>query len=371
MLNRKKLIQLSLSEIPSETEFLDYKQEINLSSESGRGKLIRLICAMNNSNPNGTSFIFVGISDDKKIVGTNFLDDADFQNSTKGFITDCPKLSYENIIYGDIPTNKFIGIITIYPNEVGSSILKKIWKLSVGDKFIRRGSTTDKFTHTRQSSIEQNEVESNQLINKSNVSLKSTLDAVLAFYSEAAESYKPKHYVFNDQYVVGISAWKEAQPDILCEVTISLINESITYFWGALEYVKINILPQSILVEEQKLIFWQGKKKYMPFKKFEINFAQMSSQVPKQELLFSVPTLTEKDISNFINSYSEKVATNRNYLEILPYELLLAALNGSDKARDLLFDKNNGKTDGAVSESYYDAISTYNQLESAGIFEIK
>ena len=117
MLNRKKLVQLSLSEIPSETEYLDYKRQIDLRSTSGRGKLIRLICAMNNSNPNGQSFIFVGISDDKNIVGTSYLDDANFQNAIKGFIANAPKVSYENIHFKTLASNKFIGIITIYPSE--------------------------------------------------------------------------------------------------------------------------------------------------------------------------------------------------------------------------------------------------------------
>lgn len=127
MLNRRKLIQVVLSEIPSETEYLDYKREINITSEPGRAKLLRLICAMNNSNPNGRSFIFVGIDDSKELVGTSFLDDAVFQNAIAGFIKNCPKITYENVNISSLGIDRFIGVISIYPNGIGSEICKNIF----------------------------------------------------------------------------------------------------------------------------------------------------------------------------------------------------------------------------------------------------
>lgn len=366
MLNRKKLIQLSISEIPSETEYLDYKQQINLSSEAGRGKLIRLICAMNNSNPNGMSFIFVGIGDDKSFIGAPFLDDADFQNSVKDFIANCPKLSYENITFKELPLDKFIGIITIYPNDVGSYIDKSIWKLNNGDKYIRRGSTTEKYAG-KVHIINQNQYESTQLIQRATVSLESTLDTVLSFYNDTQEEYNPQHYVFNDQYVVGISAWKNNHTDFLSEVTVSLINEEVTFFWSAVNSVKITHLSDCIFIEEQALLFWQGERMFMPFKNTKLDFSKVGSYSVDKELLSFIPKLTDEEIRSFLNDYPKKLDANGHYLKILPYELLLAALNGSTAAATLLLDRNNGNVDGSVGESYNDAISTYKQLSAACI----
>ncbi len=368
MLDRKKLVQLSLSEIPSETEYLDYKQQIDLTSVPGRGKLIRLICAMNNSNPNGMSFIFVGIRDDKTLMGVHFIDDADFQNSVKSFITNCPKLSYENISFAELQPHKFVGVITIYPNEVGSNISKKIWKLKEGEKYIRRGSTTDKYTHIDKISINQNKLESTQLIQRATVSLESTLDNVLAFYNDTCKEYNPKHHVFNDQYVIGISAWKDDHADLWSEVTVSLFNEEVTFFWSALEYVKIICLEQCILIEEQALLFWHGKRQFMPFKRTKIDFSEVGSYSVHKELLFAIPTLTEKEIHNFISDYSLKLDTDHTYLEIFPYELLFASLNGSREAAALLLGRNNGNVDGSLAESYSEAINTYHQLINGGLF---
>ena len=230
MLNRKKLIQLALSEIPSETEFLDYKQEINLTSVSARGKLIRIICAMSNSNPYSKSFILIGINDNKELVGSSFIDDSVFQNAVKDYLPITLKLSYENVKFPNLPENEFIGVITIYPSEHICSISKNIWKLKSDDKYIRRGSTTEKWDGTDKCNSEHNKTESDQLVKRATITLESTLDAVLNFYSDSCENYDPKHYVFNDQYVVGITAWQDEQSKLFSEVTLSLLNEEVSFF---------------------------------------------------------------------------------------------------------------------------------------------
>jgi hypothetical protein len=368
VLNRKKLVQLSISEIPSETEYLDYKQQINLSSEQSRGKLIKLICAMNNSNPNGMSFIIIGVRDDKILIGVPFLDDANFQNAVKGFITDCPKLSYENIKFEELPSGDFIGVISIYPNGIGSNISKRIWKLKEGDKYVRCGSTTGRFTQINNFSINQNEFESTQLIQRATVSLQSTLDAVLAFHNETDKAYNPQHLVFNDQHVVGISAYKDEYTDLWSEVTVSLINEEVSYFWSAGKFVKIICLEHCVLIEEQALLFWRGERKFIPFKQTKIDFTDVGAYKVHKELFLAVPTLTGEEIHNFINCYSEKLNSDSLYIEIFPYELLFAALNGSNEATTLLFNRNDGNVDGALAQSYMEAISTYEQFKDGGLF---
>jgi len=368
VLNRKKLVQLSLSEIPSETEYIDYKRQIDLTSISGRAKLIRLICAMNNSNPNGQSFIFVGIDDDKSIVGTSFLDDANFQNSVKEYISNSPKLSYENVNFKELAPDEFIGIITIYPSEAESYISKNIWTLKEGDKFIRRGSTTEKYIKRSELTAEQNAHESTQLTQRATVSLSSTLDAVLSFYRDSHKAYDPRHYVFNDQNVVGISSWLDEGNSYYSEVTVSILNDEVTYFWSANDNVTITCTDQGILIEEQALVFWQGEKLYFPFKLTTLDFSKIGAYRVQKKLLLSIPILTAEEISYFISSCSDKLDANKEYIEIFPYELLLAALNGSNEAESLLLNRNNGNVDGALAQSYNEAIFTYEELKASVMF---
>lgn len=362
MLNRKKLIQISLSEIPSETEYLDYKQKINLFSDSGRAKIIRLICAMNNSNPKSMSFIFVGIGDNKELVGASFFDDADFQNAIKDFLPDFLKLSYENVKFPGLPEGRFIGVITIYPSQAGSSICKDIWKLRKGDKFFRRGSITERSAGPRNRSIKNNQFESEQLVKRATVSLGSTLDTFLKFYKETSESYNPEHYVFNDQYVVGITQWRDDSSNLSSEATVTLLNEEVSFFWSALEYVKITCTRQQVVVEEHALVFWNGERRYMPIKSLIIDFSSPESYSVDKSVVARIPSLSQADIENFMSQYQCKIKSDENYLEIFPYELLLAALNGSTEAAFLLLNRNEGKVDGSLAESYAQAIKTYTLL---------
>ncbi|NIY91157.1 ATP-binding protein [Vibrio diazotrophicus] len=361
MLNRRKLIQLALSEVPSETEYLDYKQEINLSSEAGRAKLLRIICAMSNSNPTGRSFIFVGISDSKELIGTSFIDDADFQNAIKGYISNCPKVIYENVSVSSLASNKFIGIISIYPNGNLSEICKKIWKLKPGDRFLRRGSSTDKGHNESLNACTTNQRESLELVRRASVTLESTLNATLAFYSDSSNSYSPRHYVFNDQYVVAVSSW-ENDDSSLSEVTVQLINEEISFFWSAMEYVNIEKKEQSLVIEELAMIFWKGVRHLIPKKRVEIDFPISSSYQVKHLKLSNIPELSLKDIDDFLGRYEDRLLTEPYFAEILPYELLFAALNGSKASLELLLDRNGGNVDGAVAQSYSDAIRTYEYL---------
>ena len=363
MLNRKKLILLALSEIPSETEYLDYKREINLTSDSARGKLIRIICAMSNSNPDSKSFILIGISDNKDLVGNSFIDDAEFQNAVKDYLPFTLKLSCENVKFPELPEDKFIGVITIYPSENICSISKNIWKLKSGDKYIRRGSTTEKWNGISKCNSEHNKTESDQLVKRATISLESTLDAVLDFYSDSCESYNPKHYVFNDQYVVGITAWPDEHSNLFSEVTVSLLNEEISFFWSALEYVELHYTKQCITINENALLFWSGERLYMPIKTVAIDFSKASSYQIDRKLNFHIPHISKAEIDHFLEKYPEKLAGDLYYLEIFPYELLLAALNGSKEAAKVLLNKNNGKIDGVIAESYAEAITTFNILK--------
>lgn len=369
MLSRKKLIQLALSELPSETEYLDYKQQIDLASDKGRAKLIKLIAAMSNSNPQGMSFIIVGVTDRKNVIGASFIDDAKLQNAIRGYLESSPKVRYENVTHDQLPQDKFIGLITIYPENSVCRVSKKIWKLCQGSTYYRIGSTIiDETALTSDVSFDGNVKDSMDLVKNASVSLESTIDALLKFYKTQNEAYKPRHYVFHDQYVVGVSGYKSKRSEFLSEVTVSLINEEVSYFWSALENVKIVVTENTLIVYEMKIAFWNKKLIYFPFKEVTFNFLQGFSYEIIKSLNVKFNPLKQEEIDVFLNSYQNKLDSDESYLEYFPFELLLAALNGSEKARDILFSRNNGNIDGAVAEAYQEAINTYKEAVNFEIF---
>ena len=81
--------------------------------------------------------------------------------------------------------------------------------------------------------------------------------------------------------------------------------------------------------------------------------------------LSNIPELSAKDIDEFLGSYKDRLLTDPYFAEVLPYELLFAALNGSRVSLDLLLDCNGGNVDGSVAESYSEAIRTYEYLQSS------
>ena len=257
MLNRRKLIQLALSEVPAETEYLDYKQEIDLTNERDRGKLIKLVAALSNSNPNGMSFVIIGVTDSKRIVGINFIDDAKFQNAIRGYLENCPKILYENIAHDSLPKDKFIGLLTIQPENSECRVLKKIWTLRPENIYYRLGTTVIEVSeYNGGDSAYRNEKDSMALVNRASVSLEATLDSLVEFYDSQHREYNPKHHVFHDQYVVGVSGYPSVRCESLTEVTVALINEDVSYFWSALESVRIERNEDTFTVLEEKLACW-------------------------------------------------------------------------------------------------------------------
>ena len=80
MINKRLLIKNLLAH-NNENTFFDKKLKIDIGSKEGKGKLLKHICALANSNPNNNSFIVVGVKDeDNAIVGVDFFDDSKIQN---------------------------------------------------------------------------------------------------------------------------------------------------------------------------------------------------------------------------------------------------------------------------------------------------
>ena len=63
MLNKRILIKNLLSH-NDENTFYDKKEAIDLSSNIGKSKLLKHICALSNSNPANNSFLIIGVVDE-------------------------------------------------------------------------------------------------------------------------------------------------------------------------------------------------------------------------------------------------------------------------------------------------------------------
>jgi len=74
MINKRLLIKNLLAH-NDECSFYDKKRQLNLHTREGKGKFLKHICALSNSNPSNNSYIVVGVEDhDNEIVGVDFFD---------------------------------------------------------------------------------------------------------------------------------------------------------------------------------------------------------------------------------------------------------------------------------------------------------
>lgn len=85
MINKRLLIKNLLAH-NDESSFYDKKRQLNLHTKEGKGKFVKHICALSNSNPTNNSYIVVGVEDgDNEITGTDFYDDSRIQNLVNAF----------------------------------------------------------------------------------------------------------------------------------------------------------------------------------------------------------------------------------------------------------------------------------------------
>jgi predicted HTH transcriptional regulator len=115
---------------------LDYKQKLDISTESGRKELAKDICAIANSK-GGRGYIIIGIEDkSKNIIGINKNDykEEQIQQIVSSRCEPPIPVSYEVINY----ENRCLGVINIYDGPQRPYQMRES-----GGFYIRRGSTTD------------------------------------------------------------------------------------------------------------------------------------------------------------------------------------------------------------------------------------
>ena len=273
MINKRLLIKNLLSH-NDENSFYDKKQKLSLDRKEGKAKFLKHICSLSNSNPENNSYIVIGIEDEEnKICGVDFFDDSKIQNLVNAYLENPPKIEYENVPFPRLPRHKVIGLVTIYPNNKITSLLKNAWKYKKGTIFYRRGSNSmPTVVNFELRNTNKEIVASIEKSARNNIEL--TLDGVFDFINNHKPEYNPNYKVFNEQFVLCWAGEKKFLngEEFFSRVDIELINEQVKLFFSALDDVQISHNQHSFIVTEYIYVGLVKKEKYYPLEKTIINF---------------------------------------------------------------------------------------------------
>ena len=349
MINKRILIKNLLAH-NDESSFYDKKRQLNLHTREGKGKFLKHICALSNSNPTNNSYIVVGVEDqDNTIVGDDFFDDSRIQNLVNAYLENPPKIQYENIPFPNLPKDKVIGLVTIKPKSKTSHFKKGIHTIAANSVFIRRGSNTMPV----EGEIEKNYQNTETVIgieNNSRNSIEYTLDGVIDFMNFRHKDMAPKYKVFKELFVIcwaGI-AKKSRDKTYLSRVDIELINEQIKLFYSAQDVVEITFDEDTFTIIEYVPLGLNDKTSYYPLEKQTIHFQDNGYYKIEREMLFQPPEYNKKMLFHIYNtnisllkklqkglSLSER---EHKDLENLPSTFMICYLNGFEEAKQKLID---------------------------------
>ncbi|MGQ7945791.1 ATP-binding protein [Flavobacterium sp. WC2509] len=349
MINKRLLIKNLLAH-NDESSFYDKKRQLNLHTREGKGKFLKHICALSNSNPTNNSYIVVGVEDENnQIVGDDFFDDSRIQNLVNAFLENPPRIQYENVPFPNLPKDKVIGLVTIKPNSKISSFKKGIHTIPANSVFIRRGSNTMPV----EGEIEKNFQNTETVIgieNNSRNSIKYTLDGVIDFMNFRHKDMAPKYKVFKELFVI---CWagiiKESKnKTYLSRVDIELINEQIKLFYSTLDVVEITYDEDSFTIIEYVPLDLNGKMTYYPLEEQTIHFQDNGYYKIDRKILFDPPKYNKKMLFHIYNSniaILNKLEKNINLsererkdLNHLPSTFMICYLNGFEDAKQKLID---------------------------------
>ncbi|MBA6156709.1 ATP-binding protein [Tenacibaculum sp. S7007] len=347
MINKRLLIKNLLSH-NDENSFFDKKQKLSLNTKEGKAKFIKHVCALSNSNPNNNSYIVIGIEDEEnKIIGVDFYDDSKIQNLINAYLKNPPKIEYANVPFPRLPRHKVIGLVTIYPNNSITSLVKNNWKYKKGMVFFRRGSNSmpgeGNFTLKDVNSTIVEAIEKNASNN-----IKLTLDGVFDFINNHKPEYNPQYKVFYEQFVLCWAGKKKVirNKEFLTRVDIELINEQVRLFYSSLDDVQISYNEQSFIITEYILLGIDKTEKHYPLEKTIIHFKDNGKHDIITEFLFEAPVYDAtilKHIYDNNNSIISKIEQNKalsvtEHEDVykLPTSYLICYLNGFIEAAEQL-----------------------------------
>jgi len=349
MINKRLLIKNLLAH-NNENSFYDKKRQLNLHSKEGKGKFLKHICALSNSNPFNNSYIVVGVEDDdNEIVGDDFFDDSRIQNLVNAYLENPPKITYDNIPFPNLPKEKVVGLVTIKPKNKVSYFKKNIYTIFMGNTFIRIGSNTSP-TEEKISASKSNVETVISIENNSRNSIQHTLDGVLDFITVRHKDLDNQYQVFKENFVVCWAGKKNVVRNEIyySRVDIELVNEQIKLFYSNQDEVIVSYNEDSFTITEYVKLGLNDKTSYYPLEKITFYFYDNGYYKMETQMLFEPPEFNKKVLYHIYNSNKslldkmEKALplTEREEkdLENLPSTFMLCYLNGFEEAKQRLID---------------------------------
>lgn len=345
MINRRLLVKNLLAH-NDENSFYDKKRFIDIGQREGKGKFLKHVCALANSNPKNNSFIVIGVEDeDNEIVGVDFFDDSKIQNLVNAYLDNPPLISYENIPFPHLPEGKVVGLVTIKSTGKVCSLRKNIWKYYGGSVFFREGS----ISMPKAFNIELKDTNAIAVARieqhaKNNIEL--TLDGVIDFLNNRHADLDSNYKVFKEQFVV---CWAGHQKKVknktyYSRVDIELINEQVKLFYSDLDRVTIEFDEDSFTTIEYVQLGLGKQLKYYPLEKVVITFSDNGTYHIQSDLVFKAPQFDKKALHHIFNtnaSLLQKIENNgmlsmaeKTDIRHLPATYLICYLNGFNTAKE-------------------------------------
>ncbi|WP_299098422.1 ATP-binding protein [uncultured Winogradskyella sp.] len=342
MINKRLLIKNLLAH-NDENSFYDKKRKIDISQKEGKGKFLKHICALSNSNPKNNSYIVIGVKDDdNNIIGVDFFDDSKIQNLINAYLNNPPIVEYENIPFPHLPDDKVVGLVTIRPIDVITSLKKNIWKYYGGSVFFRDGS----ISMPKVFDIEIKDVNSkivSAIENHAQNNIELTLDGVFDFMNKR-QDYNPQYKVFKEYFVLCWSGDKKVVKNetFFSRVDIELINEQVRLFYSTLDEVSISYNEDQFKIIEYVKLGLQNSYKYYKLEEKTIRFENNAQYSIEANLIFEPPQFDRKVLHHIYNSNNtilEKLEKKRELnqnenedLKNLAASYLICYLNGFNDA---------------------------------------
>ncbi|MES2863257.1 MAG: ATP-binding protein [Bacteroidota bacterium] len=346
MINKRLLIKNLLAH-NNENSFYDKKRQLNLHSKEGKGKFLKHICALSNSNPFNNSYIVVGVEDDdNEIVGDDFFDDSRIQNLVNAYLENPPKITYDNIPFPNLPKEKVVGLVTIKPKNKVSYFKKNIYTIFTGNTFIRIGSNTSP-TEEKISASKTNVETVISIENNSRNSIQHTLDGVLDFITVRHKDLDNQYQVFKENFVVCWAGKKNVvrNETYFSRVDIELVNEQIKLFYSNQDEVIISYDEDSFTITEYVKLGLNDKTSYYPLEKLTFYFYDNGYYKMETEMLFEPPQYNKKLLHHIYNSvlitiqnlHKNKEVSEEEVLRIA-YTLMICYLNDFKEAKHKLIE---------------------------------
>ena len=346
MINKRLLIKNLLAH-NNENSFYDKKRQLNLHSKEGKGKFLKHICALSNSNPFNNSYIVVGVEDDdNEIVGDDFFDDSRIQNLVNAYLENPPKITYDNIPFPNLPKEKVVGLVTIKPKNKVSYFKKNIYTIFTGNTFIRIGSNTSP-TEEKISPSKSNVETVISIENNSRNSIQHTLDGVLDFITIRHKDLDNQYQVFKENFVVCWAGKKNVvrNETYYSRVDIELVNEQIKLFYSNQDEVIVSYDEDSFTITEYVKLGLNDKTSYYPLEKLTFYFFDNGYYKMETQMLFEPPQYNKKLLHHIYNSVLiaiQKLHKNKDVSEMevlrIAHTLMICYLNDFKDAKHKLIE---------------------------------